>query len=67
MRPGVNETKRLGTIFYMSPEVLKKNYNEKCDVWALGINILYMLTGQRLYDGKTTAEVYENILTSNMN
>lgn len=45
MKKGVNETKRLGTIFYMAPEVLKKNYNEKCDVWALGINILYMMTG----------------------
>jgi len=48
---GINENKRLGTIFYMSPELLKKNYNEKCDVWALGIMLLQILTGERLFDG----------------
>lgn len=32
-----------GTIGYMAPEVLmKKSFNEKCDVWGLGI-LLYEL------------------------
>lgn len=64
---GVNEKKRVGTIFYMSPEVLQKNYNEKCDVWALGIMLLQMLTGKRLYDGLTTTKVYEKILKNLQN
>ena len=32
----------VGTTFYMAPEVIKGQYNEKCDIWACGI-ILYIM------------------------
>ena len=31
---------QIGTIYFMSPEIIKGSYNEKCDIWSLGI-ILY--------------------------
>lgn len=48
----------------MSPEVLEKHYNEECDIWALGISLIYMLTKKYLFSGKDLNEVYSNILSS---
>ena len=33
---------RLGTAFYLAPEVLRKKYSSKCDIWSVGI-ILYIM------------------------
>jgi len=32
----------VGTPHYLAPEVLQQSYNEKCDIWAIGI-IAYQL------------------------
>ena len=32
----------IGTLVYCSPEVLKNNYNQKCDIWACGV-IMYII------------------------
>ena len=51
----------VGSIYYMSPELLKKNYNEKCDLFACG-NILYiLLSGRPAFGGENDKEILENI------
>jgi calcium-dependent protein kinase len=34
-----------GTIYYISPEILKGNYDEKCDIWSSGVLLYIMLIG----------------------
>lgn len=45
---GFNEL--LGSPLYMPPQIITGNaYNEKCDIWSLGIVLHYILTGKFPY------------------
>ena len=35
----------LGTPYYVAPEMLKGEYDEKCDVWSIGALTHIMLSG----------------------
>lgn len=41
-KKGTNLTSKVGTPFYVAPEVLLGPYGEKCDLWSIGI-ICYVL------------------------
>ena len=47
-----------GTTLYMAPEVVKGEYNEKCDLWSCGIIMFILLSGGPPYDG-TDDEIFK--------
>ena len=50
-----------GTPYYMAPEILKGDYNEKCDLWALGVVMYVLLSGHLPFSGKHRVDVYKKI------
>ena len=39
-------TSRSGTPAYMAPELVMQSYDEKCDLWSVGMLAYQMLTGR---------------------
>jgi len=52
---------RVGTAYYVSPEVLQGNYDEKCDIWSSGIILYIMLSGDPPFNGANDNEIYRAI------
>ena len=52
----------IGTTIYCAPEVLKNNYDEKCDVWSCGVIMFILLSGELPFYGNTEHETTTNIL-----
>eukprot|EP00931_Biecheleriopsis_adriatica_P118396 TRINITY_DN93812_c0_g1_i1.p1 TRINITY_DN93812_c0_g1~~TRINITY_DN93812_c0_g1_i1.p1 ORF type:complete len:396 (+),score=83.66 TRINITY_DN93812_c0_g1_i1:95-1282(+) len=57
VEPGESLKERLGTPCYVSPEIMQGTYNEKCDLYAIGVCGFYMCTKSFPYDGETVKTI----------
>lgn len=58
------QTQSVGTVYYMAPEVCHGRYGREVDVYAMGIMLVEMLTGQVPFNGETTAEILMKHMTA---
>ena len=54
---------KLGTPYYVSPEVLEGKYDNKCDIWGVGVISYMLLCGYPPFNGRNENEVYRKIKT----
>jgi len=64
--PGEVQHDMVGTPYTVAPEVIRGNYDEKCDLWAIGVLTYIMLCGEAPFGGyggnETLLELRQNIL-----
>jgi calcium-dependent protein kinase len=53
--------KFIGTTYYLAPEILQSEYNEKCDIWSAGVILYILLSGRLPFEGSCEKEIIEKI------
>jgi calcium-dependent protein kinase len=54
-------TTKVGTAYYVSPEILKGDYTEKCDIWSAGVILYIFLSGDPPFNGPNDNAIYQKI------
>lgn len=54
---------KFGTPYYIAPEVIKKNYDSKCDIWSCGVILFVLLSGHPPFNGDDEKEIMEKVST----
>ena len=54
----------VGSAYYTAPEVLKADYDQRCDVWSLGVIAYMLLTGVPPFNGDSSEKIHSLILSA---
>ncbi|PHJ19363.1 calcium-dependent protein [Cystoisospora suis] len=55
--PGALMTAMHGTVYYVAPEVMDGKYNEKCDLWSIGVIVYMLLSGSPPFTGQDDQDI----------
>ena len=47
--------------YYIAPEAMDGVYNQKCDIWSIGVILYMLLTGVPPFNGDSDEEIFEMI------
>ena len=51
----------VGTSYFIAPEILSGEYDEKCDMWSIGVILYYILSGKFPFTGNSSSDIFEKI------
>lgn len=58
------QTRTVGTVHFMAPEISSGNYTKSIDIYACGVMLQEMLTGKVPFDGESDGEILMKHLTA---
>ena len=53
---------KVGTAYYVSPEILTGKYTQLCDIWSAGVILYILLTGDPPFNGSSDQIIYNKIM-----
>lgn len=60
--PGKYLEQKVGTSYYIAPEVVLKKYNQQADIWSCGVILFILLSGYPPFDGDTDEEIMDSVI-----
>jgi len=54
---------RVGSAYYIAPEILRRNYGPACDIWSTGVILFVLLAGYPPFSGDDDQEIIANVQT----
>ena len=47
--------------YYLAPEIMKADYDERCDIWSLGVILYILLSAIPPFDGENDKQILEAV------
>ena len=56
------QQKNVGSLYYMAPEMMLSEHNNKCDLWSIGVIAYFLLSGDMPFYGDTAEELTASVV-----
>lgn len=64
--PGQSTYGKVGSPYYIAPEMLEGSYNHQVDLWSLGVVLFMLLSGNPPFEGQDQEDILDAIRAANL-